>query len=70
MENSQLSCFHQNCALLSGTVSLIHPLGEQDDYYENKPGVYKVSWLDIAECKWPQPPKSCDVCKRHGKKPY
>ena len=32
--------------------------------------VYMVTWDDLGGSKWQQPPKSCSLCSKSGKKPY
>ena len=34
----------------------------RDADYEQKPGVYHVTWQDIERTTWPKPPKSCKLC--------
>ena len=45
------------------------PFGKDDEYYDQQPDTYRVSWADMANMKWPNVPKSCGICGKNSK-PY
>ena len=40
------------------------------EFQDNGNNAYTVTWKDIAEAKWPGPPKSCKKCGLADMKPY
>ena len=47
--------------------------GKHDNQYstEKAENVYNVTWSDVAQAKWPAPPKACTKCgAKMAKKPY